>query len=884
MPLQTGTRLGPYEILAPVGAGGMGEVYRARDTRLHREVAIKVLPAALASDPERLNRFEKEARSASSLNHPNIVTIYDIGSVDSVSYMAMELVNGETLRAALADGAMPVRRVLQVGAQIAEGLAKAHSAGIVHRDLKPENVMVTEDGLVKILDFGLAKLTQPEGSGAEATHAPTVSGATEPGIVMGTVGYMSPEQALGKAVDFRSDQFSFGSIVYEMATGRRAFARGSAPQTLSAIIQEEPEPIAAVNGNVPAPVRWIVERCLGKEPRNRYASTEDLARELATVRDHLSEATSSSGVRAPVDRSMPARRRAWVPALVAAVLLVAAGLTFWQGRRTDVPDANPLAGARFSRLTDWEGSELDAAISLDGKFVVFLSDRDGPFDAWVTQLGSGQFLDLTRGQFPELLHEEIRSTGFSPDAAHVWLRIAAKDASSTAAIWMVPTLGGAAQPLVDRALIAVWSPDGRRLLYHTSERGDPIFVADSNGANGREIFKDKPGFHCHFPTWSLDGRFVYFVRGIPTIGDTDIWRVPSSGGTPERITEHHARVGYPVFLDPRTLIHTVAGEEGSHLYAADVERRTAHRVSFGLEEYISISGSADGRRLVATVANPTQSLWSVPITAGIADEAAVTRFALPTARAAAPRFGRDFLLYLSSKGGAAGLWKWKDGTATELWSPAGGALTAAPAVAPDGSHVCFSIRQGGRSRLQIVSADGTGLKAVAPSLDSRGAPTWSADGKWIAVTGEEGGANPLYKIPVGGGAPVRLVEGVAHNPVWSPDGRMIVYSEGLQGAKYQLKAITPEGQPVPLPDLWVRTSGDRYRFLADGKSLVFVQGAFRQQEFWLLDFATGRTRALTNLRPGFQMKSFDVSPDGKRIVFDRFRENSDVVLIDLPPR
>ncbi len=889
MPLQTGTRLGPYEILAPVGAGGMGEVYRARDTRLHREVAIKVLPAALASDPERLSRFEKEARSASSLNHPNIVTIYDIGSADSVSYIAMELVNGQTLRAALANGALPVRRVLQIGAQVAEGLARAHAAGIVHRDLKPENVMVTEDGLVKILDFGLAKLTQPEGSGAEATHAPTASGATEPGIVMGTAGYMSPEQALGKAVDFRSDQFSFGSILYEMATGRRAFQRPSAPQTLTAIIQEEPDSIAAQNPGVPPPLRWIVGRCLGKQPRDRYASTEDLARELATVRDHLSEATSSSSVLAPVDRPIPVRRGTWLPALVAAALLLAAGLTAWRGRRASAADTNPLAGARFSRLTDWEGSELDAAISPDGKFVAFLADRDGPpFDAWITQVGSGQSLNLTRGQFPDLLHEETRSVGFSPDASEVWLRVTGKalpgGGVSPSGLWIVPTLGGAARPFLAGAVIAVWSPDGSRVLYHTPAEGDPIFVADRNGSNARRVFMDKPGFHCHFPTWSPDGRFVYFIRGIPMIGDLDIWRVPSAGGTPERITQHHARIAYPVFLDPRTLIYTMVDEEGSHLYASDVERRDTRRLSFGLEEYISVSGSADGRRLAATVANPTQGLWSVPITAGIAGETAAAPYALPTARAAAPRFGKDFLLFLSSKGGADGLWKWKDGAATELWKPSEGALASAPAVSPDSSRICFSIRQEEHSRLRVMAADGTGVSAIASSLDAPDSPSWSPDGKWIAVTSEEGGAKPLYKVPVDGGPPVRLVEGVVHNPVWSPDGRTIVYSEGRRSLVFQLKAVTPEGKPVSLPELWVRTYGDRYRFLPDGKSMVVMQGTFRRQDFWLVDFATGRTRVLTNLRPGFQIKSFDVSPDGKQILFDRIRENSNVVLIDLPAR
>src|SRR6202795_959078 len=221
MTLSAGSHLGPYEILAPLGAGGMGETYKARDTRLGRVVAIKVLPEAFASEPGRLKRFEREARSASALNHPNIVTIYDIGSSDSISFIAMELVKGEPLRQVLSKGALSVRSLLQIGVQVADGLAKAHASGIVHRDLKPENVMVTEDGLVKILDFGLAKLNQPEGIKSERKQGLTASGQTEPGLVLGTAGYMSPEQAFGKAVDFRSDQFSLGAILYEMATGRR---------------------------------------------------------------------------------------------------------------------------------------------------------------------------------------------------------------------------------------------------------------------------------------------------------------------------------------------------------------------------------------------------------------------------------------------------------------------------------------------------------------------------------------------------------------------------------------------------------------------------------------------------------------------------------------
>ncbi len=886
MALSAGMRLGAYEILAPIGAGGMGEVYRARDTRLGREVAVKVLPSALASDPERLKRFEREARSASSLNHPNIVTIYDIGSTDSVSYIAMELVQGEPLRALLTERALPTRLLLQLGTQVAEGLAKAHAAGIVHRDLKPDNVMVTEDGLVKILDFGLAKLTQPDTSGGGRTQAPTVSGVTEEGIILGTVGYMSPEQATGKSVDFRSDQFSFGSILYEMATGRRAFQRASAPQTLAAIIQDEPEPIATVNPKFPAPLRWTVQRCLAKESRNRYASTEDLARELTTIRDNLSEATSAIGV--PQAEPVPARRRWWIPAVIAAAILLALGIAGWRLRQSDYFWKNPLAGAHFTRLTDWEGSEVDAAMSSDGKFVAFLSDRAGPFDAWVTQVGSDEFLNLSKGQFPDLYLDRVRNVGFSGDDAHVWMRIDVQGGRGGPLEngWLVPTIGGNARPFLPAASEIAWSPDRARIAYHPAAPGDPIFVADRNGANPRQILIDKPGIHNHYQAWSPDGRFVYFAHGTLSPFHMDIWRVPSTGGTAERLTNHDSHVAYPAFLDERTLLYTASRPDGSGsgLYAMDIERRIPHAVSFGLEEYVSVAASANGRRLVVTVANPTSHLWTAPISEHVVDDSRLSRFSLPAVRAAAPRFGPGYILFLSSKGGADGLWKFKDGSDTELWKGAEGSVAAAPTISPDGAQICFVVRDGKQARLHMMAADGTGARRIAESLDVRDAPSWSPDGRWIAVVASEGNEQPLFKIAVDGGVPVRLVGGNNYDPVWSPDGRFIAYSEHHGGPRYQLKGITPEKQQFRLPEVTVAAGGNRYRFLPDGKALALIRGHYRNQDFWLLDLATQQLRQLTKLRPGFDTKSFDISLDGKQILFDRYRENSDIVLIDLPPR
>ena len=309
MPLSSGDRLGPYEVLSPLGAGGMGEVYRARDGRLGRDVALKVLPSGVASEPERLARFEQEARAASALNHPNIVTIYEIGRADGVSYIAMELVDGQTAGGLIAGGPMPARRVLHFASQAAEGLAKAHTAGIVHRDLKPENLMLSRDGFVKILDFGLAKLATP--SSDSVTGAATAGAAqTGAGVVLGTISYMSPEQASGRELDFRSDQFAFGSVLYEMLTGRRPFHAASSAEVLTAIIREDPTAIGAVNARVPAPLCWIVERCMAKDPEERYASTRDLARDLAALRDRLESAPAE--VAGAVPASLPAPRTRFV--------------------------------------------------------------------------------------------------------------------------------------------------------------------------------------------------------------------------------------------------------------------------------------------------------------------------------------------------------------------------------------------------------------------------------------------------------------------------------------------------------------------------------------------------------------------------------------------
>src|SRR6266850_1589370 len=352
MSIAPATRLGTYEIVSLIGAGGMGEVYRARDARLGRDVAIKVLPAGVSSDPDRVHRFEQEARAAAALNHPNILAVHDIGQHDGAPYIVSELLEGETLRERLNDGALAVRKTVEYAIQIAHGLAAAHEKGVVHRDLKPENIFVTRDGRVKVLDFGLAKLVRPEES-HEAVVTLT-SPATLPGMVMGTVGYMSPEQVRGEPCDARADIFSFGAVFYEMLTGRRAFKRKTSAETMTAILREEPPELNDTGWQGPLALQRILVRCLEKNVERRFQSASDLAFAIESL----------SGTSTSKSAPQPKSRRAWLPWAIAAALLV--GTAVWEMVRPAAAPANPLEKAHFARVTDFES--VEAAVSPDGRF------------------------------------------------------------------------------------------------------------------------------------------------------------------------------------------------------------------------------------------------------------------------------------------------------------------------------------------------------------------------------------------------------------------------------------------------------------------------------------------------------------------------------------
>jgi Tol biopolymer transport system component len=497
MTLAAGTRLGPYAVLGPLGAGGMGEVYRARDERLSRSVALKVLPGEISADKSRLERFEKEAHAASSLNHPNIVTIYDIGSSESVAYIAMELVEGRTVRDLLASGPIALRRLLSLSAQVADGLAKAHSAGIVHRDLKPENLMVTRDGFVKILDFGLAKLVPTGFESSEGSHLATVTRGTEPGTVLGTVGYMSPEQASGHPVDFRSDQFSFGAILYEMAAGKRAFDRATAIQTLSAVIQDEPDPVSAAAPRTPANLVWIIERCLAKDPEERYASTKDLARDLAALRDHAS-GISVSAVGPPAPRRFRPSRM--LLSAVASAGVALAVLTFFAGQRLQTRRDRETPPPLARTLTFRRGFLTGARFAPDGQTIVYSAAWDGkPSEIFTTRVGSSDSRPL--GIFPAgiLAISSAGEMAISLGCENRW-----EPCFGTLA--RVPLAGGTPREVVEGVGSADWSPDGKELAaIHAVEGGDRIEYPI-----GKVLYKTE-GYINHLRV-SPKGDLVAFVE------------------------------------------------------------------------------------------------------------------------------------------------------------------------------------------------------------------------------------------------------------------------------------------------------------------------------------------------------------------------------------
>ncbi len=900
-----GASLGGYQLQALLGAGGMGEVYQAHDPRLGRDVAIKILPRAFTSHPDRLARFEREARMLASLNHPNICGIYGIEESDGIRFLVLELVEGETLADKVAQmtslhakgGGLPLGDVLAISRQITDALEAAHDKGIIHRDLKPANIKITPDGAVKVLDFGLAKAVGGEGAPPDLSNAPLEEGGRRAGAVIGTAAYMSPEQARGLPVDKRTDIWAFGCVLYEMLTGRVTFAGDTASDSIAKILEREPD-WSVLPAMTTASLRRLLLRCLAKDPKKRLRDIGDVRIELDAFAEGLPGA--SEGPHATTSKPP----LTWLPWIALAVIAVAVATR--EVRRpatTPVPvtvEQNPLANATFSRITNWAGTEGEAEISPDGRFVAFLADRAGQLDVWLSQVGTGKFDNLTLDNPPMFTPGRIlRSLGFSGDGSEIWLNPAGNPGQEKV---LIPLTGGPPRPFLEGGKSAPsWSPDDTQLAYIASSTlGDPLFIADRTGADARPVdvhpqSKEpffRRGLHTHNPVWSQDGRWIYFVHGTPS--RLDVWRVQPSGELPEQLTNLNTPLNFLAPLDLRTLLYVARADDwsGPWLWVLDVESKVSRRVTVGLEQHTSVSASRDGRRVVVTVANPTASLWRVPLLDRPVEDRDAEPYPVPTERALAPRFGGTSLFYLSlsARGNGDGLWRRvQNGQAFEVRKGADGVLTEPPAASPDGSRVAVIVRQQGKRRLAIMSADGTNSRTLAPSIDiqgevERGTADWSPDGGWIVTGGNDGQGPGLFKIPVDGGTPVRLIAKEAYNPIWSPNGDVIVYATPFAGSGGWdlLRGVKPDGTPVDLPEVTVRRGG-AHRFLRNGAGLVYLP-LIESRDFWLVDFATKKSRRLTHLSDRGFLNLFDITPDGKYIVFDRSHQNSDIVLIDLPKK
>ncbi|HEY7112018.1 MAG TPA: protein kinase [Thermoanaerobaculia bacterium] len=860
MALSAGQKLGPYEILAPLGAGGMGEVYRARDSRLRRDVAIKVLSAELSGDADRRNRFEQEARSASALNHHNIVTVYDIGSADSTVYIAMELVDGKTLRELLQGGAFPTRKLLDLGYQTADGLAKAHAAGIVHRDLKPENIMVSKDGIVKILDFGLAKLVkqQPE----EVSSVPT---QTRAGTVLGTVGYMSPEQASGRALDFRSDQFSLGSILYEMATGSRAFQRGTSAETLTAIIREEAEPVERRNVSVPAPFRWIVERCLQKDPEERYAATRDLARDIKSIREHLSEASVSGEIARP-EISRPARRRPILRAALSALALLAAlgvGMLLQKRYATAPPPS-------YQQITFGSGTIRTARFAPDGQTLIYSVSWDGnPLKIFLKHPSSPDSLPL---ELPSANLLGISSSGEMAIALDCRSNHPGVCAGKLARAALT---GGAPRDVAEGIQEADWSPDGEQQLI----------VRDVAGKSRIEyplgkVLYETAG-HVSYARLSPKGDRVAFLDHPFSLDDAGTLAMIDLAGKKTTLTGKWASEHGLAWSPKGDEIWFTATEAGANrsLYAVDLagKLRVVTRVPGGLK----LHDIAKNGKVLLTRESPRVGILGM--LQGDARERDMSFLDYSFAADIAP----DAHALLFDEEGEAGganytVYVRKSDGSPPVRLGEGNAL----ALSPDAKWA-LSILPVPNSPFRLLPT-GTGehRDIAIPGVSVEQAAAWFPDGQRILFAGSESGhGDRLYVQSIEGGSPKAITtEGIVSalpGFAVSPDGKWVAAIGGDH--KAMLFPADGAGAPRPLPALDEKEFP--IRFSPDGRSLYLWKRGDVPARVTKIDIETGKREVWKNLIPADpagveRISNVVVTADGKGYAYCYARLLSDLFVVE----
>jgi eukaryotic-like serine/threonine-protein kinase len=872
MLLAPGICLGPYKIVSPLGAGGMGEVYRARDTRLRRDVALKILPADVYEDSARRARFEEEARAAAALNHPNILSVHDVGRDQDVLYIASELVDGETLSTLIQRGPVPVRALLDIAVQIADGLACAHAAGIVHRDLKPANVMVANDRRVKILDFGLAKQRRAPGDGGDETG---MVAHTEPGMIVGTVNYMSPEQARGTPVDHRSDQFSFGLLLYEMASGKKAFDKPASVQTMSAIISEDPAPIDA---RQPAPLRWAIDRCLAKDPAGRYESSRDLFYDLRNLRDNLSDVSTQTATEVRSEFAPPRRRRWQLPASFALGAIVVLAFGLFRGSAT-MPDQ---AAYRFTPFSFEPGGQTSAVWSPDGKAIAYAA-RQRPSDAYQVFV---RYLDAAVGRRLTDLKDPAFPVAWSPDSK----RILFIGTGPQPRIFSVATVGGEPEAIMalptglddplDPYVVTI-SPDNNAVAVLAQPANDvlQLLISSPPGSPAKRYapapFETKEVRNSPMVRFSPDGRRLIVMVNAARAGE-EAWLLdyPSTGAAgARRVLPDLPRFSTPWIAwmpDSRHVVLSLqsTAESVSQLWMADVESGERHALTSGTTARSTGAVAPDGNRLILAERTENYDVISVDLaTAAARTVIATERNELMPMWAAAERT----LVYVSDRNGPNEIWLRQSDdadrplvTARDFETPT--LWFMGPALSPRGDRVIYLRIEGKQSAGLWISsvAGGTPIQLTNDTV-AKLPGAWSPDGAWFVYPTMEGGRVNLMKVKTTGQAtPILLradvdLKGV---PAWSPTGNWIANGSNL---------ISPDGTTT-------KSLGDHnsphYVFSQDGKLLYGLRAEKDAQLLFSIDLASGRERIIgevsrdllpaTTLTPSIR---FSLAPDGKSLIY-----------------
>ena len=873
MLLPAGTRLGPYEILAPIGAGGMGQVYKARDTRLDRMVAIKVLRADKVADAERKQRFRQEAKAASSLNHPNLITLYDIGSEDGIDYLAMEFVAGKTLGQLTPRNGMPIGELLGYATQAADALAKAHQAGIVHRDLKPSNVMVSSDGLVKVLDFGLAKLTQPK-TGADA-ETKTAGALTSDGAILGTIDYMSPEQAEAKPVDGRSDVFSFGTMLYEMATGQRPFQGQSQVAVLSAILREEPKVIGDLRPDVPTELTRVIARCLRKEPARRFQHMDDLKVALEELKDESdSGKLSTSSIGAAVPHSTPSRKKPiWLAA--GALVLIGVAIAGWKFRAAAPPVSDgPIQPIP---LTSYRGTAGHPSFSPDGNQVAFSwnGEKEGIADIYVKLIGPGAPLRLTNGT------EDSDAPLWSPDGRSIAFIRGNSDVKFS--IVLVPPLGGPERKVGTYTSGGsgggggglslpsfCWTPDSKALIVSTnSSPGQANSLVLVSVETGEARMLTHPSSEIRGdtrPAMSPDGRSLAFVRINGSL--VDLWRLPLGAGfqpqgEPKQVPAAGLRVPFVTWMpDSRELLLIARSGTTSVLYRMPADGSTPPQPVPGIGIAGAPSASSQGHRLAYAIGTQDTNIWKVDLGAKSAD---LDGGLSSTFRDVFPQYSPDGkrVVFYSNRAGKLDVWVSNvDGSQAARLTSLDATTSGSPRWSPDGQQIAFDSNVGGKYHIYAVSADGGQPRRLTQDNAECFTPNWSHDGRWIFYASKRTGEFQIWKIPAQGGDPVQITRGGGIAPTESPDGKTVYFTResGTEG----LWKIPVEGgvEAQVVPNVY------RYNYAVTDKGIYFASDATRDQKasIQFLSFATGTATPILKVQKPLDL-GLTVSPDGRTLLY-----------------